>query len=117
MASQQRESGHAIVVELVRFLPVVLDVAGLTLLAFLALVRLVVILLVTRDAIFLQLVLVQVAFMAVRTLGLLMLAQKRILGLLIVVELDCLPVISNVTGIALDTEVTLVRFVIVFLVT
>ena len=75
-----------------------------------------VVLLVTKEAIARQLVLVQVALVAARTLGLLVLVQKRVLGFLVVIEQNLFPVTLDVAAFALRTKLAFVGLVVLFLV-
>lgn len=91
--------------------------AGLAFLAFLAFVL--VVLFMAGEAIRLQFVLVQVAFMASHAFRIAMLAQQGVLGLLVVIEGHFFPAFRIVASLALGAEFTLVPFflVVVFLVT
>ena len=111
--SQQREGRHLAVVK-GGLVPGLFVMASLAFLAFLSFVL--VVLLVAGETSRLQLVLVQIALVATRALGLLVLAQQRILGL-VVIELDFFPVFLVVARLALRPEVALVRLVVLFLVT
>src|SRR3990172_2602629 len=93
-------------------LPVLLDVAAFALRAKITLVRLVIVLLVARDTCRLQLVLEQVALVATRALGFLVLAEQGILGLLVVIKEYLLPVLLDVAAFALCTEIALVFIVL-----
>ena len=86
-------------------------VAGFAFLAFFAFVL--VIFFMAREAIALQLVLVQIPFMATDALGINVLAEQRVFGFLVVVENDFFPTLVVVTGLALWTEFSLVPFLLV----
>ena len=113
MFAQQREFG-LVVIEC-GFLPVLLGMAGLALGPELVLVRLFVVLLVANVA-HLGRVLVLLVDVTLVALHFLVLAQQRILGLLVVIEQDILPVLRGVARLALRTELALVRLVVVLLV-
>ena len=101
--------------------PALLGMAALALGAKFSLVPffLVIVLLVAGDALLLELILVQVTLVAFGTLDFLVLAQQRILGLLVVIENALFPALLVVASLALGTEFALVPLlsVIVLLVT
>ena len=116
MLAEQRKFGLLVVVEQKLF-PVFFSVAGFALRPELALVRLVVVLLVARHASRLQFVLVQVALMTSSAFNRgQVLAQQRKFGLLAMIEQNLLPASIGMAGLALHTELALVRLDIVLLV-
>jgi len=94
-------------------LPVALVVAGLTLLAELTFVL--VVLQVTAEAVGLGLFLEQETGMAGRALGLRVLAEQRVFGLFVVIKDRDAPVFLDMTALALVAEFALVTFAFVVL--
>lgn len=90
--------------------PCLLAMARPAFLAFLTFVL--VVFLMTRETVARQLVLIQIALVAARALGRLVLAQQRILGLLVVIEGCFLPIFLDVTSLALRPEIALVFIIL-----
>jgi hypothetical protein len=109
--AEQQILGLLVVIER-DLLPVLLDMAAFALRAKITLVRLVIVLLVARDTGRLQLVLEQVALVATLALCRFVLAQQRILGLLVVVEKYLFPVLLDVAAFALRTQAALVLVIL-----
>ena len=91
-------------------LPAALDVAGFALRPELAFML--VILLVARDAVSLQFVLVQISLVAADTFRFFVLSEKRIFGLLVVVKKNFFPARFVMTSFTLGTKASLVLVVL-----
>lgn len=115
MFSQQLKFGLLIVIEQY-FLPVAFDVATLALRTEITFVNFVVVFFVASDTASLQLIFIQITFMAAHALHRLMFAQQRIFGLFGVIKQYLFPVAFDVTSLALDTEIAFVNLVVVLLV-
>jgi hypothetical protein len=107
--AEQGESRHALMVEC-RLSPGDFGMAGLTLLAFLAFVL--VVFLVTEEAVGLQFILIQVAFVTADTFRVFVFGHQWILGILVMIEQDLFPIAFNVASLALGSEVALVLVVL-----
>jgi len=112
MFPRQREFGFLVVIERNLF-PAALDVAAFALRSETALVL--VVFLVTRQTIHLQLVFIQIAFVAADAFHFMVFSQQRIFGLFVMIENDLFPALDVMASLALRPEGTLV--LVVFFVT